>query len=86
MCQVSSYRTVVGSYRMVVLLTHFYQRKLFVYSINVLMIPLQHNGHVVVLDPLLQNQWSKSLNVCLQELHWPTLSSCCNYLSLSIDV
>ena len=26
----------VGSYRMVVLLTHFYQRKLFVYSINVL--------------------------------------------------
>ena len=36
MCQVGSYRTVVGSYRMVVLLTHFYQRKLFVYSINVL--------------------------------------------------
>ena len=36
MYQVGSYRTVVGSYRMVVLLTHFYQRKIFVYSISVL--------------------------------------------------
>ena len=42
MCQVGSYRTVVGSYRMVEQLQNgstidtFYQRKLFVYSINVL--------------------------------------------------
>ena len=33
---------------------------------------------------LLQNQWSKSSNVCLQELHWPTLSSHRNYLNVSM--
>ena len=32
----------------------------------------------------LQNQWSKSSNVCLQELHWPTLSSRRNYLNVSM--
>ena len=31
-----------------------------------------------------QRQWSKSSDVCLQELHWPTLSSGRNYLSVSM--
>ena len=31
-----------------------------------------------------QRQWSKSSDVCLQELHWPTLSSRRNYLSVSM--
>ena len=32
----------------------------------------------------MQRQWSKSSDVCLQELHWPTLSSRRNYLSVSM--
>ena len=31
-----------------------------------------------------QRQWSNSSDVCLQELHWPTLSSRRNYLSVSM--
>ena len=31
-----------------------------------------------------QKHWSKSSDVCLQELHWPTLSSRLNYLSVSV--
>ena len=31
-----------------------------------------------------QKQWSKSSDVCLQELHWPTLSSRRNYLSVTM--
>ena len=31
-----------------------------------------------------QRQWSKSSDVCLQELHWPTLSSRWNYLSVTM--
>ena len=31
-----------------------------------------------------QRQWNKSSDACLQELHWPTLSSRRNYLSVSM--
>ena len=44
---------------------------------------VQHNGHVGVIGPLCRIN-GVNLNVCLQELQWPTLSTRHNYLNVSM--
>ena len=43
--------------------------------------PTTHSA-VAMWESLVSKSWSRSSDVCLQELHWLTLSSCRKYLSV----